>query len=384
MNALRATTHSLLILWLLTACSLADGISVFNLLAPRHNPRPLISALQEHDKPIDLAILWHTFGRNLGNLRAVLDTGKVALVQVHLINAACQRNRNCGRYEFLHGLSVSQEKRQLARNPGKYRRKLARFTVTLRQFMAEYPNVRWIIAPELESNMQGSAAKQVLRLTKRVFRGVPVRIQYAWTSIPYTRIRGAIAEVHNATGFTFKRPCIANLDGTDISWPNRPSTQYDYIQHTAVGAWLRLHRQCRRFLWTTESNGRYGLRRFVDPRKRNPNQYTTRLYQRLLSLLNAPIDLNYGNGLLARPADNGGFVVVLPPIYRANRLSLKCAKGSFTLRNTGLANPWKGNLREHWRTNTPVRQLVSKYGANCTLILNRKPTVKINLLNRNE
>jgi hypothetical protein len=81
-------------------------------------------------------------------------------------------------------------------------------------------------------------------------------------------IPGTHLELHGPT-VELAPPCIANLDGVDISFPSRPNLLPEFIVSAALGGYLGNRRPCAlTFLWIAEHNGLTGDGPFIDPRKR--------------------------------------------------------------------------------------------------------------------
>lgn len=79
------------------------------LLAIQHPKWPCEQSLEVFNgiKVPRLAIFWNTFGTDNACLKKFLDDPRQKALEIHLINEPCHRNKRCGPYEFLHGMSLS-------------------------------------------------------------------------------------------------------------------------------------------------------------------------------------------------------------------------------------------------------------------------------------
>lgn len=91
---------------------------------------------------------------------------------------------------------------------------------------------------------------------------------------------------------------------------------------------------------------------------RNHPEYVDRL-QRIEHLR-----FGASTGLLIKPGEHGGIVVLLPGEYgKAESVKLEGPRGSLVLESTGFANPHRGKEREHWRArNVDPSKLNRKLG----------------------
>lgn len=271
---------------LLLACSVVDnnpvvepanvGLAEYAILSPQW---PCDKAREaERDLPVlRKAVLWNSFGDDTECLLKYLKDPRLAALEIHLINEVCQRNNNCGPYEFLYGVSLEEYNRKLIMRDRALLRALRQYLSVVQKFVNE--NLRQstvcYVNPGLESNLSREAAEVLIKETRILFPNCKI----VWNPVgssPYAEpIEGTVFELHGATP-PLVAPCIADLDGVDISFPTRPALLPSYISSADIPQYLTRYSQCDiTFLWIAEFNG---LRSspFIDPRSRPRSLFPTK------------------------------------------------------------------------------------------------------------
>lgn len=225
-----------------------------------------------------IAFLYNTFGTNYRCYKKLIrqSKGRLATVEVNLINEPGHRNRRLGSYEFLHGISSPKayEKLLISEN-AKLRQKFAKYVKPLKAQLALLPpNTQCLINPGLESNVSEKAGRVLIQWTREEFPNC----RTVWNPLDASfRKQGSMAgadllEGHGVTP-PLEKACIFNLDGTDISFPSRksrlPEGGYVEAGNSLQQVIATYAQKCEIvFLWTVEDNCNYDTR-FVDPRRRD-------------------------------------------------------------------------------------------------------------------
>ena len=99
-------------------CAAEDNLGVAY-FAIQHPKWPCAQSLKVFDgiKVPKMAILWNTFGTSNSCLKTFLDDPREKSLEIHLINEPCHRNKRCGPYEFLSGISLDEYRGKLAKKP---------------------------------------------------------------------------------------------------------------------------------------------------------------------------------------------------------------------------------------------------------------------------
>jgi hypothetical protein len=223
-----------------------------------------------------VAFLFHTFGTEYACFDKVAANPKLASLQINLINEPCHRNRRCGSYEFLAEIGSPKEYDRLLRAKDKQlHTRFKEYVAPLKEKLSTVPSaVSCLINPGLESNVSAQAGKTLIEWARSEFP----RCRIIWNP---NRVEGKEAAVTGAElmeghGLSpaISGACIYNMDGTDISFPERPSRAG---RGRAVDAPADLrtliidyaHRCELAYLWAWESNCLVSERTFTDPRKRD-------------------------------------------------------------------------------------------------------------------
>lgn len=288
------------------------GYAPFNITANKFNCKGFISALAPL-KVIHLSFLYNTFGNNFECLERIIKDERVKTLQIHLVNEPGHRNKRLGDYEFLYNID----------SPGAYNTLLLNQDETLRLRYFEYvrplqnfiqnsvrSDIEVIITPGLESNLSVNASKILFSWTKElfpnsrlVFNPYPFNSNRERVGADFLESHGLFPQVDS--------PCIFNLDGADISFPNRLALGQKSYEEGQTKNWIQsgtplfqlyeeMANKCEYvFLWTAESNG-LKTGKFIDPRLRK-NVISTRMYRTIISEIVTlsrkgkvyPLNLNY-------------------------------------------------------------------------------------------
>lgn len=215
-------------------------------------------AIFSKQKHPSVSVLFNVFGTKLACLKKFIADPRRKTVEIHLVNGCCQRSNNCQPYDFLYGISNLKERELIALNNQKFKEALLRYIAPIVKLVAnsQNTNTRFIISPELESNMPCSAGQRLIAWLKPTF---PPTTKFAWTAMQGCLPKGAdFREYHGYTS-KLEAPCIANLDGNDIALPiasRCTSTKYPHIEYNQISHYLENTSACTAsFLWVYEMNG---------------------------------------------------------------------------------------------------------------------------------
>ncbi len=220
-------------------------------------------------KKINKAILWNTFGNDTSCLEQYLADPKLESLEIHLINEVCQRHGNCGEYEFLHDISLKEYRRKLIKQNQELTDKLNQYLAIPSAFLKEklQKNTKCFISPGLESNLNTEAARNLIEIIKPHFPQCKIVWNPVGNNPDHKPIPGTIFETHGSDP-DMQAPCIADLDGEDISFPQRAAILPNFIEHSKIPEYFSKYNHCENnFLWVSEFNGISG-RTFIDPRMR--------------------------------------------------------------------------------------------------------------------
>lgn len=193
-----------------------------------------------------------TFSMKVGNLKKLLDTGKVTSWQVDLFNGPGLRNGQLGPYEPHAGMTSASFNAAWEKGGGKLRRHLRDRVRLYCAMFEQHPGVALEMSPTLEHNLSSKAFKQQAAVIRRncpraVIVDNPVK--------GVASTKGFLIERHGTDVRGLKAPCNVSLDGSEAFDSNVP-------------LFLAQNAECTKYLWSRVYNGRLP-EGFVDPRQRN-------------------------------------------------------------------------------------------------------------------
>lgn len=214
---------------------------------------------------IRLSFLYNTFGTSFKCVKDFVASGQLKLIEIHLINETCLRNSRCGRYEYVYDKNVQDYEREWLNPTAKVKKGFYEYSKPVADFISSLPDgVQCVVSPGLESNLSTKAGKNLTAEAGRIF----TRCRIAWNPMRGSPISGTVYESHGSTP-KLSTPCIANLDGEDINFPDRHSELSNKIQASEIPGYLSQYDHCiAANLWVAEFNGTCQGGPFVDPRQR--------------------------------------------------------------------------------------------------------------------
>jgi hypothetical protein len=275
------------------------GFAAFNLTSDRFNCANFISA-NAKTKTLHIAFLYNTFGNNFSCLQTLLGDARLKTLQIHLINEPGHRNRRLGSYEFLFSVRTPAEYNSLIANQNAdLKRRFGAYVAPLKSFLDANlkSHTELIISPGLESNLSDSSGRILISWTREIFQNARI----VWNPLRKnsTSLASSTGDFLEGHGLfpTLTEPCIFNLDGADVSYPDRPALGEQGHTESQTKNWIQsgppvfqlyeeMANTCEvAFFWAAESNGLDYRRGFVDPRARQ-NSISLTSYRRLYADVN--------------------------------------------------------------------------------------------------
>ena len=373
------------------------GRAPFAITAPSFACDDFLNSVQNFPE-LHIAFLFNTFGNDFTCLNRVIQDPRTKTIMIHLVNEPGHRNKRLGEYEFLYKVkSPSDYDYQLRTQNPTLKWRFDNYVQPVVELVKTFPeHIQCIISPGLESNLSNDASKILINWTRNHFPNCKI----AWnplrnSKISVSMVDADLVESHGKNP-QLDAPCTVNTDGTDISFPDRPSFQNSewYIKSgPELTSYVKKYAsKCDVvFLWVTEDNClRPG--NFIDPRDRRCSVATESgingILFRELEIISQTEELDPtvstepsepitnpkctevmnardGNeGFLLKNGESTGKVVILLPerfVNKFDAVTIERLDGSReTLSYSGFAN---GN-RHHYRGSRPT----SSYKGNSRVI----------------
>ena len=254
------------------------GRGVFSLTSETFDCRGFLKSVKRLPV-LHIAVLYNTFGNDFRCWDRIAQDPRLQTIELNLINEPGHRNGRLGTYEFLYGLGSPSDYDQLLRKKDqRLKRRFVKYVRLARAKIEQLPkNVQCLINPGLESNVSPEAGATLIEWTREQFPNCRTvwnpltnhsQKRRAVTGADFVEAHGPLPKVTN--------PCVTNLDGTDIDFPER-ATSFEHGNYIQSGSPLMQYlstnaNKCEVvFLWVPEDNCNYS-NSFVDPRKRNCRQ----------------------------------------------------------------------------------------------------------------
>lgn len=251
------------------------GLAPFSLTSPTFNCREFKKSIRKLPV-LHLAVLYNTFGNDFSCWDQITKDSRLQTLELNLINEPGHRNGRLGKYEFLFGLgSPTNYDRLLRSKDSRLKSRFVEYVQLAKSKIDELPkNVQCLINPGLESNVSGEAGKVLIEWTKEQFPNCrtvwnPLK---GYSQTARRRTKADLVEGHGPLP-TIDAPCLVNMDGTDIDFPERksymPKGNFIASGRPLMNYISTYANKCEIvFLWTVEDNCNF-TSNFVDPRKRN-------------------------------------------------------------------------------------------------------------------
>lgn len=236
-----------------------SGCSGFAIMHPNFPCHSFLDLYPRKIKAPAVAVLWGTFGHKLRCLKHFTREFKDRphLIEIHLSNEACRRNKRCHEGELLRPLGVRQYNHKLREGNEATRKAIQgrakNILRTLPYIVNE--NTKILLTTGLEDNFTKEAYTQILEW-----------VQEVW---PYDVARNPLGrhgvfvgnanylELHGLRPNFKGKPCITNNDGVKIDMPAAADKFY-----------RRYATSCRvQLIWFARGQGIRG-KEFLEPRSR--------------------------------------------------------------------------------------------------------------------
>jgi hypothetical protein len=251
------------------------GRAPFALTSPTFNCRAFIKSVRSLPA-LHIAVLYNTFGNDFSCWDRLAQDKRLQTMQLNLINEPGHRNKRLGKYEFLANISSPSQFDSLLKNEDpKLKRKFVRYVALAKRKIEELPpHVQCLINPGLESNVSNEAGRTLIKWTKEQFPNCRTiwNPLTGYTQASRQKTQADFVEGHGILP-NLQTPCIVNLDGADIDFPQRktymPKGSYIQSGRPLMNYISTYANKCEIvFLWIVEDNCNF-TNRFIDPRKRN-------------------------------------------------------------------------------------------------------------------
>jgi hypothetical protein len=194
------------------------------------------------------------------------------LLEIHISNEACRRNKRCLESDFLPHVSVAQLNRKLEARDTEV---LSHYTALIQEITSSLSPLfkergEYLISTGLEDNFSTKAYDSLLATVKEAWPHKVVRSPVGSPS-KVKLLSADYIEGHGpAPTFREGEKCIANLDGDDIVFPHRKAGTSRIIHWEALGEYVRTYSsRCRAtFLWAGPWQGLHSDT-FIPPLDRN-------------------------------------------------------------------------------------------------------------------
>lgn len=267
------------------------GYAPFNITAPKFNCTGFIDSVKPL-KELHISFLYNSFGNDFRCLNKLLTDKRLKTLQVHLINEPGHRNRRLGSYEFLYDVgTVNDWNNKLIKRDVKLKQKLVDYVKVLQDKVVSnvQPHTSLLINPGLESNVSAPAGKVLIAWTRPLFPSARIVWNPHRASLTTRKyVRADLIEGHGIRP-PLQAPCVYNMDGTDVKYPNRPALNEDAPWGTPIRSGAELFKQMEKYanrceialVWTQEGNGLDYRKKWADPRKRN-HRISTEMYKQIM------------------------------------------------------------------------------------------------------
>jgi len=231
------------------------GIAVFAAMSDKFPCERALKLLQGVPYPA-MSVLWGTFGDDYSCMVEFLERfkGRPHMLQIHMLNGPCRRNRRCLSGEVAPTLSVGEFNRQLENRNGPLFRQLADRVGAISAFVDSHINHNSVVvlSLSLEDNFTPRAASRLRDFVSRRWRHY----------ISRNRVSGVtpigIMESHDLYQDYPGRMCIVNEDGNPTSEESSRKMLARYDHCLAVFLW--------RHEWQNFPPPRRGV--FIPPKRR--------------------------------------------------------------------------------------------------------------------
>jgi hypothetical protein len=238
----------LIVLLAFIASAQAQGTSYIGLCNSTWNCNKTLATWQE--KPIIVGWLEDSFGAVCQCADTILRQNKPKIIRVHLANGPCLRNRRCERHDVFYGYTIASANRAAKIPSSRLRKRLDVLAKRLKQRIEQSRgSLICYVSPCLECDLHGPARKA---LFSAVSATLPSCILVD-NPLKTDCIGGAVCERHGITP-NLERPCIADLDGTEVKSSLDLQTYYANTKQCDLRFYWSSWMNCNSGSWKTPSS----------------------------------------------------------------------------------------------------------------------------------
>lgn len=210
------------------------GFDVLGLLSPHTDAAGIAAGLPPNSL---VGFLDTSFGTGLSNLETVLLSNRVTALRIHLLNAVCVRNRNCGPSD---GVAFGKSPEQFTRAVGTLELGVTQNIDSRAKVFAEvhrnFPCVKFYVSPLLEHDEDEPTVDQLFRYVRAAFPYATI------VNSPFSGSRRTSADLLELHGTNHGgNPGANSLDGESIrglSQLQRDAWRQRNAAATYVLSWL--------------------------------------------------------------------------------------------------------------------------------------------------
>lgn len=216
------------------------GLSAFAAMNEKFPCDRYLAIVNQSERPA-MSVLWGTFGFDSRCVEAFTHSNahRPHLVQVHISNETCRRNRVCGAGELMGHLNVKKYNKALQFPQYDVIKALVERVEEIKTFTkwVGTPNTTWVLDTGLEDNYTTGAYNIVEFVVRRHWDGLISRNPLKG------KVRGGAdyLEKHGNGASFGGQPCVANEDGTKNSLSRSRVFLKKYAGCFATYLWRHSH-----------------------------------------------------------------------------------------------------------------------------------------------
>lgn len=226
------------------------GDAIFDLTSPKFSCKKYLKSRDKLDF-LHIAFLYNTFGNKFDCVKTLLQDPRLMTIEINLINEPGHRNRRLESHEFLHYIRGGPAKysRLLKSRNKDLKKRFDAYVVKAQNLLMGYqqPHTKCFINPGLESNVSVRAGKVLVEWAREAFPQCSIVWNPLHGKLQASRTGANLAEGHGP-GPNFTGPCITNLDGTDINFPDRLTCAAKTYNEEGTKNWINSGNALRSYI----------------------------------------------------------------------------------------------------------------------------------------
>jgi hypothetical protein len=214
------------------------GLDHLALLSPNYPESDVVQALAKYPA---VGFLWRSFGTDLTKVERILDTGKVKILRVHLLNGPGLRNGQLAEYESLYGMKLKDFKSALRSNNPKILKLIETESKDVCEYLAKkYPQVKVLCSPVLEHNLD---KEEFFIVSKAATLGSPSSVII---DNPVKASASNLDSTDELHGYPKTAVEIISLDGSEPIAGETPESYAERYPQSKTVFWWTWSMNCRR------------------------------------------------------------------------------------------------------------------------------------------